>query len=50
MGRPDDTPPEEPGKPVDAPGKDDKPDPQGPPIETEDGGHGGPPGGGGGNP
>lgn len=32
--------PEEPGKPDD----------KGPPIETEDGGHGGPPGGGGGNP
>lgn len=28
----------------------DKPDPKGPPIETEDGGHGGPPGGGGGKP
>lgn len=27
----------------------DKPDPQGPPIDTQDGGHGGPPGGGGGN-
>lgn len=27
-----------------------EPDPKGPPIETEDGGHGGPPGGGGGKP
>lgn len=35
-----DHPPVEPGKPDDVP--------KGPPIETEDGGHGSPPGGGGG--
>lgn len=37
MQRPDDTPPAEPGKPADAPGKPDNPTPQ-------DGGSGDPPG------
>lgn len=37
-----------PERPTD-PGKSEEA-PKGPPIQTEDGGHGGPPGGGGGNP
>lgn len=37
-------------KPDRAPEHPETPEPKGPPIETEDGGHGGPPGGGGGKP